>query len=256
MLANRAVDDSRAPGEGGLGPSGEVSYVDLTVLPPLVRFAPSTDEQSEQHGWSAVSRSWGTRIKRAFDVAAATLLLVFLAPLLALTAAAVYLGDRGPVFYRQVRVGWMGREFRMIKFRSMVVAADRMCSEVAPANMGTGLLFKIENDPRITRVGRLLRRLSVDELPQLLNVLRGDMSLVGPRPLPVSPECFDEVANQRHAVRPGITGPWQVAGNAIQRYEDMIQLDLSYIESRSFAGDLALLGRTPVALLLRGSGDR
>src|SRR4051812_18383754 len=125
----------------------------------------------------------------------------------------VWLGDRRPILYRQRRVGFDNREFGMWKFRSMVPGADVMHADLQRVNVADGLLFKVQDDPRVTRVGRVLRRFSLDELPQLLNVLAGVMSLVGPRPLPARPEDFDMLACKRHAVRPGITGPWQVARN-------------------------------------------
>ena len=189
--------------------------------------------------------------KRAFDLVVGSLLVVVLAPVLAAAALAVFLHDRGPVLYGQLRVGRGGRMFRMLKFRSMVVDADRRLAVHADDNVGSGLLFKLAHDPRVTRVGAVLRRLSLDELPQLFNVVRGDMSLVGPRPLPVSPADFDEVATKRHSVRPGITGPWQVHGGNALSYDDMVALDLAYISSWSLRADLWMLLRTVPALLVR-----
>jgi exopolysaccharide biosynthesis polyprenyl glycosylphosphotransferase len=189
--------------------------------------------------------------KRAFDVVVSTLLLTLLAPVLLLTAAAVWLNDRGTVLYRQQRVGLGGRLFRIWKFRSMIEGADLMLLDHLHLNVNNGLLFKADSDPRVTRVGSFLRRFSLDELPQLVNVLLGDMSLVGPRPLPVGPDDFDERAAQRHAVRPGITGPWQVHGGNALSYDDMVDLDLAYISTWSFRNDLMLLLRTIPALFVR-----
>lgn len=189
--------------------------------------------------------------KRLFDIAASSVLLLLMLPVLAVVAAAVKLSDGGPAFYGQRRVGLHGREFKMWKFRSMVVDADRMVDDHLDRNVNDGLLFKLEDDPRITRVGKMIRRLSIDELPQIYNVFKGDMSLVGPRPLPVDPDAFDEVAAKRHSARPGITGPWQVHGGHALSYEDMISLDLGYISGWSFRKDLGLLLRTIPALLVR-----
>jgi lipopolysaccharide/colanic/teichoic acid biosynthesis glycosyltransferase len=189
--------------------------------------------------------------KRAFDVVCAVCGLIVLAPVFAAVALAIRLDDGGPVFYRQRRVGRDHRPFLMWKFRSMVVGADRMEEALRAANIHSGLLFKIDNDPRVTRVGRVLRRLHLDELPQLLNVVKGDMSLVGPRPLPVDPEDFTGPARLRHRVRPGITGPWQVLGGNALDYEEMIELDLAYIATWSFTTDLRLLAGTLPAVLSR-----
>lgn len=190
-------------------------------------------------------------LKRVTDVLGAVLLLVLLMPLLVFAATAIVVADRGPVFYRQERVGRYGRVFRMWKFRSMVVGADKMRFDHLDANMNDGLLFKLQDDPRVTPVGRVLRRLSIDELPQLFNVLTGEMSLVGPRPLPVDPTEFDAVADRRHAVRPGITGPWQVSGANGLSYADMVELDLDYVSRWSFRRDVALLARTLPAVATR-----
>ena len=189
--------------------------------------------------------------KRALDVACAALLLLVALPVMVATAVAIKLEDRGPVFYRQRRVGQGGAEFFMFKFRSMVVGADRMVDELADLNLTDGLLFKVAGDPRVTRIGRLIRRLSVDELPQLLNVLRGEMSLVGPRPLPVDPDDFGTLDGKRHSVRPGITGYWQIAGGTGLTYQEMVKLDLSYIQNWSLWVDLRLLARTVPALFTR-----
>jgi lipopolysaccharide/colanic/teichoic acid biosynthesis glycosyltransferase len=191
-------------------------------------------------------------LKRAFDIVIASILVVLALPALALIALVVWLGDRGPILYRQQRLGLHGREFAMWKFRSMVPGADLLRAEIRDENMADGLLFKVARDPRVTPVGRVLRRFSLDELPQLFNVLAGDMSLVGPRPLPARADDFDPIASNRHKVRPGITGPWQVARDRDYSYEQMIALDLEYVDSWSLRRDLALLVLTVPAAILRG----
>ena len=189
--------------------------------------------------------------KRVFDIAIASTLLLLMSPVLAIAAAAIKLGDGGPVMFRQRRVGKGGETFGMFKFRSMVVGADTMRAEMSADNVTDGLLFRVADDPRITRVGRVLRRLSVDELPQLWNVLRGEMSLVGPRPLPVDPEAFSPGDAERHTVLPGITGYWQISGGNGLTYQEMVTLDLAYIRNWSLWLDLRLLLRTLPALVHR-----
>ncbi len=189
--------------------------------------------------------------KRLFDVVGSGLLLLLLLPLLAVVAAAVRLDDGGPVLFRQRRVGRGDRSFDILKFRTMVVGADRMQLTLAADNVTDGLLFKLRSDPRVTRVGRLLRPTSLDELPQLWNVLRGDMSLVGPRPLAVEPHAFSLQERERHTVRPGITGYWQLSGGNELSYAEMIRLDLAYIRHWSLWLDLRLLLRTLPALVHR-----
>jgi exopolysaccharide biosynthesis polyprenyl glycosylphosphotransferase len=189
--------------------------------------------------------------KRAFDVVVASLLLLVASPLLLATAVAVKLDDRGPVFFRQRRVGKGGATFHMLKFRSMVVGADNLRAELQDKNFSDGLLFRMDGDPRITRVGRIIRRLSVDELPQLWNVVRGEMSLVGPRPLPVDPDAFSPGESERHTVLPGITGYWQISGGNGLAYQEMIRLDLAYIRNWSLWLDIRLLLRTVPALVHR-----
>jgi exopolysaccharide biosynthesis polyprenyl glycosylphosphotransferase len=184
-------------------------------------------------------------VKRVFDVFATSLGLLVLSPLLVLIAVAIRLGDGGPVLFRQERVGVRGSTFTMYKFRSMVVDAERRRAELAPRSDGNGVLFKMKDDPRVTRMGRMLRRFSLDELPQLWNVLRGDMSLVGPRPpLPSEVEAYAGHETRRLLSKPGITGLWQVSGRSDLDWEQSIRLDLYYVENWSFTGDLLLLLRT------------
>ena len=177
--------------------------------------------------------------KRMLDVAGGSAGLLVSAPFLAAAAAAIKLEDGGPVLYRQRRVGKDGREFELLKLRTMVVGAERL---------GAGYAID-EGDPRITRAGRLLRRLSVDELPQLWNVVRGDMSLVGPRPtLAYQVERYTERQRRRLEVKPGLTGWAQIHGRASLPWSDRIELDVWYVEHRSFWLDLRILARTPFAL--------
>ena len=189
--------------------------------------------------------------KRTFDLLAAVLMLTVLSPVFALAAIAIKLDDGGPVFFRQRRVGKGGKPFGMLKFRSMIVGADKQQEQFRDRNFSDGLLFRMEDDPRITRVGRILRRLSVDELPQLWNVVRGEMSLVGPRPLPVDPDAFSAGDSERHTVLPGITGYWQISGGNGLAYQEMITLDLAYIRNWSLWLDVRLLLRTVPALVHR-----
>jgi lipopolysaccharide/colanic/teichoic acid biosynthesis glycosyltransferase len=198
-----------------------------------------------------VTRVGGSWQKRVFDVVVASVMLLLLLPVLAVVALAVKLGDRGPVFYRQRRVGFRGETFEIVKFRSMAPGSDRLIVDLRGRNVSDGLLFKVVGDPRVTRVGHVIRRLSLDELPQLWNVLRGDMSLVGPRPLAVEPDSFSALEHHRHLVRPGITGWWQIAGGNRLGYSQMISMDLRYVREWSLGLDLRLLARTIPALLDR-----
>jgi lipopolysaccharide/colanic/teichoic acid biosynthesis glycosyltransferase len=195
-------------------------------------------------------------LKRAFDLGAAATLLVALAPLFALIAMAIKLEDGGPVFFRQRRVGRWGRRFRMYKFRSMVPNAEALQAGLMARNeMSDGILFKIRNDPRMTRVGRVLRRASLDELPQLLNVVRGEMSLVGPRPpLPSEVARYNAAQRRRLAATPGITCLWQISGRNDIDFSGQVRLDVEYIERRTLRLDLAILLRTiPAVLSGRGA---
>nr|WP_237405273.1 exopolysaccharide biosynthesis polyprenyl glycosylphosphotransferase [Streptomyces sp. SN-593] len=186
-------------------------------------------------------------LKAALDRTGAALGLLLLAPLFAVLAAAIRIGSRGPVFHRQVRYGRACVPFTMWKFRTMVADAEARRAELerSGGNENDGLMFKMRRDPRITPVGRLLRRWSLDELPQLLNVLRGEMSLVGPRPpLPDEVARYDEVARRRLAVRPGITGLWQVSGRSELSWDETLAIDLRYVDNWSPAGDVDVMART------------
>jgi exopolysaccharide biosynthesis polyprenyl glycosylphosphotransferase len=193
--------------------------------------------------------------KRAFDVCFSLLALLAASPIMIASAVAIKVTSRGPVFYCAERIGLDGAPFRMIKFRSMVVDADRRRAEVSHLNDSVGgVLFKIREDPRVTRVGRLLRRYSIDELPQFINVLRGDMSVVGPRPpLQSEVETYDHRVRRRLLVRPGITGLWQVSGRSDLSWEDSARLDLSYVENWSMLSDLAIATKT-VSVICGTSG--
>jgi exopolysaccharide biosynthesis polyprenyl glycosylphosphotransferase len=200
-------------------------------------------------------------VKRAFDLLVATSLLALLAPLLAVLALAVRLTSSGPVLYVAPRVGRGGRHFRFFKFRTMVRGADAQRDAFAACNEQKGHLFKIHRDPRVTAAGRLMRRLSLDELPQLLNVLRGEMSLVGPRPLPardLEPDGLSREyrvwAVQRTKVPPGITGLWQIRGRSDLGFEEMLRLDIAYVRHWSIWLDMKILAQTfPAALRGRGA---
>ena len=193
-------------------------------------------------------------VKAVFDRVGAAVLLVAFSPVLAALAVAVKADSAGPVLFRQVRVGRNGREFLMYKFRTMHVDAERRLAEIRHLNEHDGVLFKIRDDPRVTRVGRWLRRLSLDELPQLFNVLGGTMSLVGPRPpLPQEVAAYPADARRRLAVRPGMTGLWQVSGRSDLPWEEAVRLDLRYVENWSLTLDLVILLRTLTAVA-RGSG--
>jgi exopolysaccharide biosynthesis polyprenyl glycosylphosphotransferase len=183
--------------------------------------------------------------KRLSDITLTSALLAACWPLLLIIAAAVRLSSPGPVFFVQTRIGLGGAPFRMIKFRSMYVDAERRRAEVAALSDREGICLKVRNDPRITPVGRFLRRASLDELPQLFNVLVGEMSLVGPRPaLPEEVALYPTEAHRRHAVLPGITGLWQVSGRADIGFSEMIALDLDYVRRASLLLDLTIMLRT------------
>jgi exopolysaccharide biosynthesis polyprenyl glycosylphosphotransferase len=189
--------------------------------------------------------------KSIFDSIGSGLLLLAFAPILIATAVAVKVSSPGPIFYRQERVGRDGRTFRMIKFRSMRVGADaELAALLAAEGKNLAELPKLTSDPRVTRVGAFIRRFSIDELPQLLNVLKGDMSLVGPRPQrDFEVAGYDHVATRRLTVRPGITGLWQVSGRSDLAFDEAIALDVHYVENWSMTSDLIILWRTARAVV-------
>lgn len=188
----------------------------------------------------------GQRVaKRLFDIALAGIMLIAAAPLMLLIAIVVKIDSRGPILFIQERTGIGGESFRMFKFRSMVVDAETKLSSIAHKNEGHGVLFKLKNDPRVTRVGRVLRKFSLDELPQLFNVFAGSMSLVGPRPpLPIEVAAYEHDVRRRLLVKPGLTGLWQVSGRSDLSWQDSVRLDLYYVENWSLTGDLVILLRT------------
>jgi len=190
-------------------------------------------------------------LKRCMDMGGAAAALVLLSPVFAATALAIKLEDRGPVFYKQTRVGKWGATFRIYKFRSMVVNADKMLDQLADRNEAGDILFKMKRDPRITRTGSVIRKLSIDEFPQFWNVLKGDMSLVGPRPaVPKEVAQYTLEQRRRLEIKPGITCFWQVGGRSELDFHQQVDLDIQYIESPSFWTDIVLLLKTVPAVLL------
>jgi exopolysaccharide biosynthesis polyprenyl glycosylphosphotransferase len=191
-------------------------------------------------------------LKRTFDLVFSSLFLLLLAPALLAIAIAIKLSSRGPAIYKSVRPGMAGKPFYCFKFRTMREHADQIQADLEPLNEQSGALFKIRRDPRLTRVGRLLRRYSLDELPQLTNVIRGEMSLVGPRPLPMRDfERLEEWHKKRYLVLPGITGLWQVSGRAELDFDDLVRLDFLYLERWSVFLDLSILLKTLPAVFSR-----
>ncbi len=191
-------------------------------------------------------------LKRTFDLVLSIVGLILLAPILLVIAVAIKLSSRGSAIYRSVRPGMAGKPFYCFKFRTMRVHADQIQADLEPLNEQSGALFKIRDDPRLTTVGRFLRRFSLDELPQLVNVVRGEMSLVGPRPLPMRDfEKLEEWHKKRYLVLPGITGLWQVSGRAELDFDDLVRLDFVYLERWSVFLDLSILLKTIPAVLTR-----
>ena len=192
--------------------------------------------------------------KRLLDLTICLLALPVALPILALCALAVRLTSRGPIFFVQDRTGFCGRRFRMVKFRTMVEGAADMKAELQAQNVMNGPDFKLANDPRVTPVGRLLRKTSLDEAPQLWNILRGEMSLVGPRPTSFAADQYDLWHTERLEVVPGLTGLWQVRGRADIDFDDRVRLDIAYVRNRSMALDVSILLRTiPAVLSQRGA---
>ena len=189
-------------------------------------------------------------LKRLIDAAAAATGLIVLSPLLILTALVIRLDSRGSVIFAQIRAGLGGRPFRMYKFRTMVVRAESMLEDVVALDALREPVFKLRNDPRVTRIGRIIRRTSLDELPQLVNVLRGDMSLVGPRPEQVElVERYTREERIRLAVKPGMTGPMQVFGRGQLTFEERLALEREYVENLSLGRDLRILALTLPAVI-------
>jgi lipopolysaccharide/colanic/teichoic acid biosynthesis glycosyltransferase len=236
--------------------TGEIA---LTPEPPLIQAAdydPDAFEREFRDFDLELSTLVCLSLKRAFDVLASAAALVLLSPLLVLIALLVKLSDGGPVFFGQVRVGLRGRTFRMLKFRSMVVHAERLRPRLEVRNESNGPVFKMRLDPRVTAIGKVIRRYSLDELPQLLNILMGDMSIVGPRPsLPSEVVKYEAWQYQRFAVRPGLTCYWQVSPSRYQiSFDDWMRLDLKYVEDWSLGLDLNLILRT-FGVVAAGTGE-
>ena len=218
-------------------------HVDMLDGMPLV-----TIRSGPQDGWQLV-------LKQLIDVCGSAMLLLAASPLLLIVALLIKLDSPGPVFFRQERVGLHKRRFRLLKFRTMVDGADRQQPLLEHLNEADGPVFKIKDDPRMTRLGRFLRRFSIDELPQLFNVLKGEMSLVGPRPLPV--RDVERIAVQWHkrrlSMKPGVTCLWQVNGRSDVNFEHWVQMDLEYIDTWTLGLDLKILLRT-IPTVLKGAG--
>lgn len=200
--------------------------------------------------WEVPVRRNGYNLwKRGMDIGVSFVLLVLLHPVMLVAALAIWVEDRGPVLFRQRRVGRGGRMFDVLKFRTMFVNADQMKTELEKLNKHDGPIFKIERDPRVTKVGRILRKLSIDELPQLINIFRGQMSIVGPRPmLEREVEHYDEWMFQRLQVKPGLTCYWQIMGRSNLTFEEWMELDKKYLEEMGFWTDIKIMLKTPRAV--------
>jgi exopolysaccharide biosynthesis polyprenyl glycosylphosphotransferase len=230
-----------------------------------VRLAPDTTELLVQRGEYVpgqgaplfelrppVLTGWDWAVKKGFDLLVSSLVLIVGLPLWALIALAVKLDSRGPIFFVDRRIGVGEREFGMLKFRTMVAGAASLQPQLEPVNEAEGALFKIREDPRVTRVGRLLRRFSLDEIPQLVNVLKGEMSLVGPRPLPLRDyRLLEDWHRARYSVLPGMTGLWQISGRSGLTFDDLVRLDFTYLENWSIWLDITIIARTIPAVLTR-----
>ena len=235
--------------------------VGADVVPDLFQLTKNQMQVEELNGVPLLTsrdisiRGWNLLVKRGFDLFFGGLMGLILLPIMLLIAAAIRLDTHGPVIFSQVRVGKNGRQFRCHKFRSMVHNADELKVHVADLNESSGPLFKIRNDPRLTRVGRFIRRYSLDELPQLYNILRGEMSLIGPRPnLPDEVAQYQEWMLKRMVVSPGLTGLWQVSGRSDLTFDEMVLLDIFYVENWSMGLDMSILLRSiPAVLNARGA---
>jgi exopolysaccharide biosynthesis polyprenyl glycosylphosphotransferase len=234
--------------------------VRVSVLPRLLEVVGSSVEFDDLHGVTLMgvrrfemSRSSAV-VKRAFDLIGASLGLLAVAPVFAVVAVAIKLDSRGPVFFRQLRVGRHGKHFELFKFRTMVPEAEALKDSLRDRNEAQAGLFKIADDPRVTRVGRLLRKSALDELPQLLNIIRGEMSLVGPRPLVLDEDrCVEGWYRRRLELMPGMTGPWQILGPSRVPLNEMGAMDYLYVANWSLWGDVKILLRTvPHVLARRG----
>lgn len=194
-------------------------------------------------------------IKRVFDIIASLTGLIILSPVLLITSIAIKIEDKGPVIFSQERVGRNGKTFKMYKFRSMYTNAEEILKELKDLNEADGPVFKMKNDPRITKVGRFIRKYSIDELLQLINIIRGDMSVVGPRPaLPKEVAEYDEFAKQRLLVKPGLSCYWQISGRSDIGFEQWMRLDVKYIKEMGILTDLKIILLT-IPAVLKGEGS-
>ena len=212
------------------------------------------DERTRVKLEAIIEKSYASywKKKRLFDIFFATLILLFFLPLMAIIAIVIVIDDpHGGPFYKQIRVGRHGKEFYMYKFRTMRVNADKMIEELAKRNEMDGPVFKIKDDPRITRVGKWLRKLSLDELMQFFNVLKGDMTLVGPRPpLPREVKHYTDYQKLRLLVTPGITCTWQISRNRNDiPFEQWVEMDIEYIQTRTYLNDIKIMLETPIVML-------
>ena len=286
-----AVTQERAPGLDHLGSREELSLVLEQIRPDevilseadldersvlevveqahkqgiRVRLAPETTDLLVQRGEYVpgqgaplfelrppVLTGWDWATKRGFDIVVSILVAVLLLPLWLVIALAVKLGSRGPVFFVDRRIGVGEREFGMLKFRTMVADAASLQPQLEAKNEAEGALFKMQDDPRVTGIGRVLRRLSLDEVPQIVNVLRGEMSLVGPRPLPLRDyRLLEDWHRARYAVLPGMTGLWQISGRSGLTFDDLVRLDFTYLENWSIWLDVTIIAKTIPAVLMR-----
>lgn len=259
-----AVSSSAGLGATGLRRLGwalEGTDVDLVVAPGIMDVAGPRVLTRPVHGLPLIHVEAPSFVgpqlvlKNVSDRLGALVALVLFSPVLLAVAVAVRAEDGGPVFFSQERVGRGGRTFRMLKFRSMVVDAERQLPELLAANEGAGPLFKMREDPRVTTIGAFIRRYSLDELPQLLNVLRGDMSLVGPRPpLPREVAEYEADTRRRLLVKPGMTGLWQISGRSDLSWDEAVRLDLYYVENWTPVLDLMILWRTALVVLRPDAG--
>jgi exopolysaccharide biosynthesis polyprenyl glycosylphosphotransferase len=240
-------------GHGGDALNGH-AWVAVAVAAPLPAAA-AYAEALAHPGHRAIHRDEGMYLrfgKRALDVVGSIVALFLSAPLMLFAALLIKLDSRGPVFYKSTRIGRGGRPFTFYKLRSMVADADRRRPHLTHLNEADGPVFKISNDPRVTRIGRFLRTTSIDEIPQFANVLCGDMSLVGPRPpIPQEVAQYEPLQMRRLDVRPGITCLWQISGRSRIGFQEWMRLDLEYIKHRSFTLDVKILLRTIPAVLSR-----
>jgi exopolysaccharide biosynthesis polyprenyl glycosylphosphotransferase len=232
------------------------SDIDLVVVPSLTDIAGPRIHMRPVAGLPLLhiegpqADEAGGLDKRIFDIVGALVALVITAPLMIAVAAAIWLEDRGPIIYRQLRIGRDGRAFDCFKFRSMFVEAEFFEADLRDGANHNGALFKLELDPRVTKVGKFIRSYSLDELPQLFNVIRGEMSLVGPRPQQLwEVETYTDSAKRRLLVRPGMTGLWQVSGRSSLTWDEAVRLDLYYVDNWSMVTDLVIMSKTVRAVL-------